>query len=197
VPIMDVPIMFNIPFPMGGAPFVIQLSSDFNINVFLAGNHAAQKFEGTYQFTGDGGFKSTKGESDANSTMDGTKPAVGQYAAMSPGVSAAVLGIQVPRIGFGLGVMGASSVAYLDVVHVMTMTNSAAVAAGMLAPPCKRITYTAYGHVGVDTKLLPLPIPFVGDVMDTVNKKLTTRKEVFKRGDEVLDPPVKACEVSG
>jgi hypothetical protein len=197
VPIMDVPIMFNIPFPMGGVPFVIQLSSDFNINVFLAGNHAAQKFEGTYQFTGDGGFKSTKSESDANSTMDGTKPAVGQYAAMSPGVSAAVLGIQAPRIGFGLGVMGASSVAYLDVVHVMTMTNSAAVAAGMLAPPCKRITYTAYGHVGVDTKLLPLPIPFVGDVMDSVNKKLTTRKEVFKRGDEVLDPPVKACEVSG
>jgi len=197
VPIMDVPIMFNIPFPMGGVPFVIQLSSDFNINVFLAGNHAAQKFEGSYQFTGDGGFKSTKSESDANSTMDGTKPAVGQYAAMSPGVSAAVLGIQAPRIGFGLGVMGASSVAYLDVVHVVTITNSAAVAAGMLAPPCKRVTYTAYGHVGVDTKLLPLPIPFVGDVMDTVNKKLTTRKEVFKRGDEVLDPPVKACEVSG
>jgi hypothetical protein len=197
VPVMDVPIMFNIPFPMGGFPFVIQLSSDFNINVFLAGNHAAQKFEGTYQFTGDGGFKSTKSGSDATSTMDGTKPAVGQYAAMSPGVSGAVLGIQAPRIGFGMGVMGASSVAYLDVVHVVTITNSAAVAAGLLAPPCKRITYTAYGHVGVDTKLMPLPIPFVGDVIDTINKKGTTRKEVFKRGDEALDPPVKACEVSG
>jgi hypothetical protein len=196
VPIMDVPILFNIPFPMGGFPFVIQLSTDFNINVFLAGNHAAQKFEGTYQFTGDGGFKSTKSSSDANSTMDGTKPAVGQYAAMSPGVSGAVLGIQAPRIGFGIGVMGASSVAYLDVVHVVTITNSAAVAAGMLAPPCKRITYTAYGHVGVDTKLMPLPIPFVGDVADAISKKATTRKEVFKRGDEALDPPVKACEIS-
>lgn len=196
VPIMDVPILFNIPFPMGGFPFVIQLSTDFNLNVFLAGNHAAQKFEGTYQFTGDGGFKSTKSSSDANSTMDGTKPAVGQYAAMSPGVSGAVLGIQAPRIGFGIGVMGASSVAYLDVVHVVTITNSAAVAAGMLAPPCKRITYTAYGHVGVDTKLMPLPIPFVGDVADAISKKATTRKEVFKRGDEALDPPVKACEIS-
>ncbi len=197
VPIMDVPIMFNIPFPMGGFPFVIQLSTDFNINVFLAGNHAAQKFEGTYEFTGDGGFKSTKSASDANSTMGGTKPAVGQYQAMSPGVSGAVLGIQAPRIGFGVGVMGASSVAYLDVVHVVTITNAAAVAAGMLAPPCKRITYTAYGHVGVDTKLMPLPIPFVGDVVDTLNKKGTTRKEVFKRGDEALDPPVKACEIGG
>jgi hypothetical protein len=196
VPIMDVPILFNIPFPMGGFPFVIQLSTDFNLNVFLAGNHAAQKFEGTYQFTGDGGFKSTPSSSDANSTMDGTKPAVGQYAAMSPGVSGAVLGIQAPRIGFGVGVMGASSVAYLDVVHVVTITNSAAVAAGMLAPPCKRITYTAYGHVGVDTKLMPLPIPFVGDVADAISKKATTRKEVFKRGDEALDPPVKACEIS-
>lgn len=197
VPIMDVPIMFNIPFPMAGFPFVIQLSSDFNINVFLAGNHAAQKFEGTYQFTGDGGFQSTKSGSDASSTMGGTKPAVGQYTAMSPGVSGAVLGIQAPRIGFGVGVMGASSVAYLDVVHVVTITNAAAVAMGMLAPPCKRITYTAYGHVGVDTKLMPLPIPFVGDVIDTINKKGTTRKEVFKRGDEALDPPVKACEIGG
>ncbi len=197
VPIMDVPIMFNIPFPMGGLPFVIQLSSDFNINVFLAGNHAAQKFEGTYQFSGDGGFQSTKSGSDATSTMGGTKPAVGEYQAMSPGVSGAVLGIQAPRIGFGLGVMGASSVAYLDVVHVVTITNAAAVAAGMLAPPCKRITYTAYGHVGVDTKLMPLPIPFVGDVAEAINKKGSTRKEVFKRGDEALDPPVKACEISG
>jgi hypothetical protein len=64
----------------------------------------------------------------------------------------------------------------------------------MLTPPCKRITYTAYGHVGVDTKLIPLPIPFVAD---KVNGALTTRKEVWKRGKEVLDPPVKGCEVSG
>jgi histone H3/H4 len=196
VPIMDVPIMFNIPFPMGGFPFVIQLSCDFNINVFLAGNHAAQSFEGSYEFTGDGGFQSTTSSSQATTTLEGTKPAVGHYAAMSPGVSGAVLGIQAPRIGFGVGVMGASSVAYLDVVHVVTITNSAAVAAGLLAPPCKRITYTAYGHVGVDTKLMPLPIPFVGYIADALSKQGTVRKEVFQRGDEVLDPPVKACEIS-
>jgi hypothetical protein len=36
----------------------------------------------------------------------------------------------------------------------------------------------------------------VGDVADAISKKATTRKEVFKRGDEALDPPVKACEIS-
>ena len=195
IPVGNLPLLFNIPFPVGGLPFVIQLGGDFSITAFLAGNHATQHFEGTYTFTGAGGFQATRSASDANSSMGGTEPEVRKYDAMSPGVSALVLGIQAPRLGIGLGVFGASSVAYIDIVHVVTMTNAAAVSTGiMLTPPCKRTTYTAYGHVGVDTKLIPLPIPFIAD---KVNSALTTRKEVYKRGKEVLDPPVKACEVSG
>lgn len=195
IPVGNLPLLFNIPFPIGGLPFVIQLGGDFNITAFLAGNHATQHFEGTYTFTGAGGFQATRSASDATSSMGGTEPEVRTYDAMSPGVSALVLGIQAPRLGIGLGAFGASSVAYIDIVHVVTMTNAAAVSTGiMLTPPCKRTTYTAYGHVGVDTKLIPLPIPFIAD---KVNNALTTRKEVYKRGKEVLDPPVKACEVSG
>ncbi len=194
IPVGNLPLLFNIPFPVGGLPLVIQLAGDFNLTVFLTGNHATQHFEGTYTFTGNGGFQATKTSSDASSTMGGTEPEVRTYDAMSPGVSALVLAIQAPRLGIGLGIFGASSVAYIDIVHVVTMTNAAAVSTGiMLTPPCKRISYTAVAHVGVDTKLIPLPIPFVAD---KVNGALTTRKEVWKRGKEVLDPPVKACQVS-
>ena len=47
------------------------------------------------------------------------------------------------------------------------------------------------------TKLMLLPISFVGDVVDTINKEGTTHTEVFRRGDEALDSSVKVCEVAG
>ena len=109
---------------------------------------------------------------------------------MSPGVSGLVLGVQVPRLGFGFGAVGMSSVAYLDVVHVLTMTNSAAVA--VLAPPCRKVTLSAVGHVGIDTKIVPWPIPYVAD---KINDALSTKpKEVFKKEKTILDPPIKGCE---
>ncbi len=193
VPVVHLPFVFNIPFPIGGFPLVIQLGTDFSANVFLAGNHAAQQFSGDYAYSGSTGFTATKAGATDSTNMSGEKPAVGTTVANSPGVSGLVLAIQAPRVGLGIGVFGASSVAYSDVVNVVTMTNAAAVSTGiMLTPPCKRTEYTAYGHVGIDTQVMPLPIPFVADV---ISKKLSTQKEVFKHTHEVLDPPVKGCEV--
>jgi hypothetical protein len=101
--------------------------------------------------------------------------------------------VQVPRLGFGFGVLGMSSVAYFDVVNVVTMTNSAAVAIGMLTPPCRRVSWNAIGHVGISTKIVPWPIPYVAD---KINNALSTKpKEVFKHEKVVLDPPIKACEI--
>jgi hypothetical protein len=100
----------------------------------------------------------------------------------------------LPRIGFGRSVTGAaSSVAYVDVIHVLTMTQSADAGAMMLAPRCKRITYNAIGHVGVQTKILLIPIPAV---QQWASDKLNGKKEVFNQSKEVLDPPVKACQIS-
>ena len=193
VPVVHLPFVFNIPFPIGGFPLVIQLGTDFSANVFLAGNHAAQQFSGDYAFSGSTGFTATRAGATDNTSMSGEKPAVGTTVANSPGVSGLVLAIQAPRVGLGVGVFGASSVAYSDIVNVVTMTNAAAVSTGiMLTPPCKRTTYTAYGHVGIDTQVMPLPIPFIADV---ISKKLSTQKEVFQHTHEVLDPPVKGCEV--
>lgn len=195
VPVVHLPYVFNIPFPVGGFPLVIQLGTDFSANVFLAGNHAAQQFSGDYAFSGSTGFTATRAGATDSTSMSGEKPQVGAAVANSPGVSGLVLAIQAPRVGLGVGVFGASSVAYSDIVNVVTMTNAAAVSTGiMLMPPCKRTTYTAYGHVGIDTQVMPLPIPFVTDAL---SKKLSTQKEVFKHTHEVLDPPVKGCEIGG
>jgi hypothetical protein len=193
VPVMHLPYVFNIPFPVGGFPLVIQLGSDFSVNVFLAGNHAAQQFAGDYVFSGSTGFTANRVGATDNTSMSGAEPAVSTAIANSPGVSGLVLAIEAPRLGLGVGVFGASSVVYSNIVNVVTMVNAAAVSTGiMLTPPCRRTTYTTYGNIGIDTHVMPLPIPFVADV---VNKKLSSQKQVFEHSHEVLDPPVKGCEM--
>lgn len=193
VPVVGLPYVFNIPFPVAGFPLVIQLGTDFSATVFLAGHHATQQFSGTYNFSGSEGFTATRSGAQDQANISGDVPEVGTAEAQSPGVSGLVLAIQAPRVGVGVGVFGASSVAYVDVVNVVTMTNAASVSTGlMLTPPCKRTTYSAVGSVGIDTHVMPLPIPFVEDA---VSKKLTTRKQVFEHHREILNPPVKGCEV--
>jgi hypothetical protein len=193
VPVVGLPYVFNIPFPVAGFPLVIQLGTDFSATVFLAGHHATQQFSGTYEFSGSDGFTATRSGAQDEASISGGEPEVSTAEAQSPGVSGLVLAIQAPRVGVGVGVFGASSVAYVDVVNVVTMTNAASVSTGlMLTPPCRRTTYSAVGSVGIDTHVMPLPIPFVEDA---VSKKLTTRKQVFEHQREILNPPVKGCEV--
>lgn len=193
VPVVGLPYVFNIPFPVAGFPLVIQLGTDFSATVFLAGHYATQQFSGTYNFSGSEGFTATRSGAQDQVNISGDEPQISTAEAQSPGVSGLVLAIQAPRVGVGVGVFGASSVAYVDVVNVLTMTNAASVSTGlMLTPPCRRTTYSAVGSVGIDTHLMPLPIPFVEDV---VTKKLTTRKQVFEQHRELLNPPVKGCEV--
>ena len=193
VPVVNIPIAFNIPFPIGGLPFVIQLGADFLVNVFLAGKNSSMHFDGTYAFSGSEGIHATNGTTTENGSMTGGTPEIKDSAGMSPGVSGLVLGVQVPRLGFGFGVVGMSSVAYFDVVNVVTMTNSAAVAVGMLTPPCRRVSLSSVGHVGISTNIVPWPIPYVAD---KINEALSTKpKEVFKHEKVMLDPPIKACEI--
>jgi hypothetical protein len=192
VPVVGLPYVFNIPFPAAGLPLVIQLGGDFSVNVFLAGKHATQQFSGDYEFSGSEGIKATHSGTSDETAMSGDVPEVGKSEAMSPGVSGLVLAIQAPRVGVGIGVFGASSVAYVDVVSVITMTNAAAAnGAALLSPLCQRSNYSAVGSVGIDTHIMPVPIPFA----DKLNNKLSTRKQVFEHHREVLNPPVKACEV--
>jgi hypothetical protein len=188
---MHVPVEFNVPIPVGGVPFVVQLGSDFLITLSLSGMHASLTAEGQVAFKGDSGLTYAKGKANYDSSFSTSgDPQITNYKGMSPGVSAVVLAIQLPRVGLGLGVFGVSSVAYMDVINVITMTQAGVVGAGLL-PQCKRMTYNAVGHVGVETNVIPLPFVDTSSVAGA----LTTKKEIFNTTTQKLDPPVKACEI--
>jgi hypothetical protein len=191
IPVMHVPVEFNVPIPVGGVPFVVQLGSDFLITLSLSGMHASLTAQGQVAFKGDSGLTYAKGKANYDSSFSTSgDPQITNYKGMSPGVSAVVLAIQLPRVGLGLGVFGVSSVAYMDVINVITMTQAGVVGAGLL-PQCKRMTYNAVGHVGVETNVIPLPFVDTSSVAGA----LTTKKEIFNTTTQKLDPPVKACEI--
>ena len=192
VPVMHIPASANIPIPVYGIPFVIQVGGDFLLTIDLAGKNATMSFSGTYDFDDQSGFNysANNGLSDIGSIV-GPLPNLTDHQGMSLGTSAVVLAIQLPRVGVGLDVIAASSIVYVDTVHVFTMTQAAAVGVGLL-PPCKRITYNAVGHVGIETKVLLIPIPAV---QKWVKNQLSGKKEIFNRTRELLDPPVKACQI--
>ena len=191
IPLMDVPIVFNVPMPIGGIPFVLQIGADFNINVFLSGMNATLAVEGAYAVNGNTGFTYSKTSAQYDSALNSEKPGIVKAEGMTPGLSAFVLGVQLPKIGYGVGMFGVSSMAYFDVIHVLTMT-SASSAVVALAPACKRITYAATGRIGIETEVLPIPI----EVVQTfVKDKLNPKHEVFKKEHEVLVPNIKGCEI--
>lgn len=195
IPVIDIPIVFDLPMPIGGIPFVCQIGTDFLVNVYLAGYHATLNLTGQFQYNGTDGFTYGKSQSSYDDTIAaGTKPAITLSRGASPGVSAVVLGIQIPRWGFGVGMWGVSSIAYFDIIHVFTMTKSADVAIGLAAPPCLRTTYQAVGDVGIETQALPIPIESVQQI---ASKKLSGKKQIFNVTSEKLEPPIKACEISG
>ena len=194
IPVIDIPIVFDLPMPIGGIPFVCQIGTDFLINVYLAGYHATLNLTGQFQYNGTDGFTYGKSQSSYDDTLAAaSKPVIALSRGASPGVSAVVLAIQIPRWGFGIGMWGVSSIAYFDIIHVFTMTKSADEAIGLAAPPCLRTTYEAFGDVGIETQALPIPIESV----QSVAKALSPKKQIFHVTSEKLEPPIKACEIGG
>jgi hypothetical protein len=195
IPVIDIPIVFDLPMPIGGIPFVCQIGTDFLINVYLSGYHATLNLSGQFQYNGTDGFTYGKSQSSYDDTLaTSSKPTISLSRGASPGVSAVVLAIQIPRWGFGLGMWGVSSIAYFDIIHVFTMTKSADVALGMPAPPCLRTTYAASGDVGVETQAVPIPIE---SVQKFASNHLSAKKQIFNLQSEKLEPPIKACEIGG
>jgi hypothetical protein len=72
----------------------------------------------------------------------------------------------------------------------MTITNSASAAA--LNPPCKRVTWAMVAHVGVDTRVMPLPFPFLETIASSAFSK---KKEIFRHEWKKVDPPISMCEI--
>jgi hypothetical protein len=194
VPVVNVPIVMNIPVPVEGIPLVVQFATNFMVKLFLAGNHATQHFSAHFQFGGGAGLDSTPSGTNTEGNLSGSEPEVEDKTAMSPGTSGLVLAIQLPRFGLGIGFLGASSMAYMDLVHVLTMTNSAAVAA--LNPQCQRFTLDTIGSVGVDVSVMPIPFPLVQSV---ASHALSQRKEVWRRTPQwkFINPDIAMCRLGG
>ena len=174
IPVAHVPVMFNIPIPVEGIPFVVQVGADFLAKVGLGGNHAAHHFHARFEFSGGAGtIASASSQTDSNFNLSGSEPQVQEPTMSSPGVSGSVLAVQIPRLGVGLGVWGAAAVMYVDHVTVVTMTNAAS--AATLNPPCSRVTIDRVAHVGADVTTV-MPIPIVEQILHA----LSWNKEVWR-----------------
>jgi hypothetical protein len=193
VPVVNVPVVMNIPVPVEGIPLVVQFATNFMVKLFLAGNHATQHFTTHFQFNGGAGLDSTSNGTNTEGNLSSSKPEVGEKTAMSPGTSGLVLGVQLPRFGLGVGFLGSHAMAYMDLVHVLTMTNSASVAA--LNPQCHRYTFDTIGSVGVDVSVVPIPFPLVQTV---ASKALSQRKEVWRAPQwKFIEPDIAMCRLGG
>jgi len=193
VPVVNVPVVMNIPVPVEGIPLVVQFATNFMVKLFLAGNHATQHFTTHFQFNGGAGLDSTSKGTNTEGNLSSSKPEVGEKTAMSPGTSGLVLAVQLPRFGLGIGFLGSHAMAYMDLVHVLTMTNSASVAA--LNPQCHRYTLDTIGSVGVDVAVVPIPFPLVQFV---ANHSLSQRKEVWRAPQwKFIEPDIAMCRLGG
>jgi len=94
VPVMELPVTWSVPFPVGGLPLIFQFGTDFSLTVSLAGQHATLHVEGQYASSGQTGYKYSVDEGSSYDTgISSDGPNVSDYQAMSPGVSAVVLGV--------------------------------------------------------------------------------------------------------
>ena len=193
VPVVNLPVVMNIPVPVEGIPLVVQFATNFMVKLFLAGNHATQHFTTHFQFNGGAGLDSTSNGTNTEGNLSSSGPEVGEKTAMSPGTSGLVLGVQLPRFGLGIGLLGSSAMAYMDLVHVLTMTNSASVAT--LNPQCHRYTLDTIGSVGVDVSVVPIPFPLVQSV---ASHALSQRKEVWRAPQwKFIEPNIAMCRLGG
>jgi hypothetical protein len=191
LPIAHLPVAFNIPLVIDGVPFVAQIATDYLVKIGFSGRHATQHFHVRLGFEGDGGFTgSTEHHSDMHFNLTGEAPTVEEAEAMSPGVSGAVLAVQIPRLGFGPGLVSFAAVmGFVDHVVVVTMTNGAAVA--VLNPTCKRQTIDRVAHAGADlTVMLPIPI------LQALLPGYTWKREVWRAKQlERVSPDIPMCHI--
>jgi hypothetical protein len=76
----------------------------------------------------------------------------------SVGVSAILVSVEFPRLGFGVGLFNSYSIAFIDFVGTASIVNSGA----MALMPCTRMQLNAAIGAGVSTQVMGLP-SFIND----------------------------------
>ena len=190
IPVAHIPVGFNVPLPIDGIPFVIEVGADFLLKVGMSGQHATQHIDGHYFFGGDAGMHSAASGAGTDGGIE-AKELEFNNEGISPGASAVVLAVQLPKLGLGLGMFGAGAMAFVDVVTVVSNTNSAAVALGV--PSCQRATLDIVPHVGVEIQLMPLPIPLLAELGSALLTQKVELKPTFHR--ERITPDRQMCKL--
>ena len=171
----SLPITFNMPVIIGGVPFMLQLAMNFMAIPGLSGHYATMTGKAHFNFTGSGRIEFGRGNADASGNFDGGAFIVpDRNEASSLGVSAVLVAAQFPRVGFGLGLFNAYSIAYIDLVGTASLTN-----AGKLALlPCLRTQLNAAVGAGIATDVLGIAdLPAIGGILSKkINGALSWKK---------------------
>jgi hypothetical protein len=108
--------------------------------------------------------------------------------------------MQAPRVGLGLDLFAASSVAYIDLVTTATITSAGTL--GMF--PCRNSQLVSTVNAGVDTQVsldLPGIAKLLGQPLNDQLKKAgdmaSTRETVFRKEWYRNEPDIKACQLTG
>ncbi|HTC24867.1 MAG TPA: hypothetical protein VK688_10910, partial [Gemmatimonadales bacterium] len=106
---LEIPWNYDIPLIIGGLPFMIEVGVNILVTPGLTSHHASAT--GSYHITFDGsaGITATATDVQTESNLTGSVANKARQV-MSLGVSAVLVAAQVPRIGFGFGLLNTSAV---------------------------------------------------------------------------------------
>jgi hypothetical protein len=194
---VELPIRFNIPVIVGGLPMMFQVAFNFIATPALATKN--DSFIGEYElpFGGNRQVSISDGKFSSSGTLK-TVPQVLKSLGSSVGVSAVLIAMQAPRVGLGMNLYAASSVAYIDLVSTATITSAGTL--GMF--PCRNSQLVSTINAGVDTQVsvdLPGIAKLLGKPLNDQLKKAgdmaSMRETVFKKEWYRNEPDIKACQL--
>jgi hypothetical protein len=194
---VELPLRFNIPVIVAGLPMMFQVGFNFIATPALVTKNDSFVGEFDIPFSGNRHVSLIDGKMTSSGTLQ-TVPQALQSLGSSVGVSAVLVSMQAPRVGLGLNLFAASTIAYLDLVNTATITSAGTL--GMF--PCRNSQLVSTVNVGVDTKIslyLPGIAKLLGKPLNDQLKKAgdmaSTRETVFKKEWYRNEPDIKACQL--
>jgi len=151
--LVKLPLAMEFPLPgvVPGVPFYISFQASFLVQPSLATKNATVGLSDHIDFSGNAGMNFNSGTATATGMPGVTTPANPLNNAMagpSLGTTAAIVGVQAPRVGFGIGTMafgtGVKAGVFVDIVNVFTLT----VASSTALVPCRVATWDFASHGG-------------------------------------------------
>jgi hypothetical protein len=151
---LEIPFNYDIPVIIGGLPFMVEIGANLLMTPGLTSHHASANGSYHIVFDGSAGITATGGDVQTESSLTGHVEN-GERQVTSLGVSAVLVAAQVPRIGFGIGLLNTSAVAFVDHVIAASVTTE-----GMLGlVHCKRYQIDDTFGAGVGVQILGIPVP--------------------------------------